>query len=148
MWSRWSTSNFYKTILFVRQYLKSFWYNKPFNTNFTCWCNRKSCCRDCLYVKNNFFLTVETSWSSDCNQLSCMKECDHGFKSDRFGCPLCECLTEPKPDCSERKQCRRVCDFGFTKDQYGCDVCACLPPPCQVQPLYFLLRRVNSSFWK
>lgn len=75
----------------------------------------------------------------------CDIECEKGLKTDKDGCPICECKTCLKnedcpnickdPVCNTEGDCEcegcppficdLFCPFGFKKDANNCDICAC-----------------------
>jgi len=80
-----------------------------------------------------------------CKRPMCAMYCEHGFKKDSTGCPICECLDaadssligrpdghEVAPSCARRPMCRMSCPFGFKRDADGCEICSCHSDPCQV----------------
>ena len=59
----------------------------------------------------------------------CRKRCEFGYKSDSFGCDVCECADPPYESSSGMEcpefSCYLHCPHGFEKDQDGCDMCKC-----------------------
>lgn len=57
---------------------------------------------------------------SDCPDLdTCSRQCNHGYKSSKKGCPKCRCHK------CESFSCHKKCRHGYQTDRNGCHVCKC-----------------------
>ncbi|XP_043226400.1 cysteine-rich motor neuron 1 protein-like isoform X3 [Amphibalanus amphitrite] len=76
-----------------------------------------------------------------CNQTECAVVCEHGYRTDSKGRPLCQCVTaaepepkpqprpeptpKPQPRCRDMSSCKKQCPHGFKVNSKGCARCKC-----------------------
>ncbi|XP_078589548.1 cysteine-rich motor neuron 1 protein-like isoform X1 [Branchiostoma floridae x Branchiostoma japonicum] len=60
---------------------------------------------------------------------NCTLACKHGYRSNIFGCPVCQCLTEEELCHGSLDNCDLHCPYGFKVNRQGCETCECKPAP-------------------
>ncbi|KNC84660.1 hypothetical protein SARC_03121 [Sphaeroforma arctica JP610] len=80
---------------------------------------------ECIYDGSNPF---ENGPEPECGPV-CTIFCEFGNVMDNGGCPMCECMPDPKcdvVDCSDAP----FCPLYFENDAEGCPTCNCFEPKC------------------
>ncbi|XP_039255585.2 cysteine-rich motor neuron 1 protein-like [Styela clava] len=81
------------------------------------------CCGTC---DEPTYMTIPSSKScpsmNDCKLTGV--ECPFGFKSDDFGCRICQCR-EKSEVCQPMSACKLDCQRGFVENEIGCEICQC-----------------------
>lgn len=95
---------------------------------FTCDCQQDICVLECpqgYEEDKNGNKLCECAKPVQCPPLSnCKKNCPHGFRLNKAGCPQCKC-----DSCKPLKECSKKCPHGLMTSKNNCPICKCLPAP-------------------
>ncbi|GLG92640.1 Putative cysteine-rich protein 11, partial [Gryllus bimaculatus] len=92
-----------------------------------CRCAQPSSSSSTTTTTTTTAMTMTMTPSPACPPLvGCHKNCSHGFRLSRQGCPVCRC-NQCRP--MQPPDCERSCPHGFRVNDRGCPICKCKASP-------------------